>query len=159
MARYLLVLHTLDGSPGLVAAALHLASRDTAAEFVLLTPSAVAPFDLLLEPQCSAIRLAARRARRMRDQLLAAGIDLLASRMGNFDPFHALEDALRFSDYAAVVIAAPEHKLLHLIHCDLTCRLARRFRGAHLIHASKYSQQRAMRVDHEPRSLTTSGQN
>lgn len=136
MARYLLVLHNTEEGDGLLAAARDLSSQDPSAEFVLITPAAAPAFDLFIEPPCSPTRLAARRARRVRSQLVAGGVNLVASRLGNFDPFQALEDALRFSEYAAVVVAAPDHKLLHLIHCDLACRLARKFPQTRVVHAA-----------------------
>lgn len=135
LARYLLVLNNIDESSGLLAAATDLSRRDADAEFVLITPAAAPAFDLLIEPRCSATRLAARRARRAREQLVAAGVNLVASRLGNFDPFRAIDDATRFSQYAAIVIAAPERKLLHFMGCDLTCRIARRFSDIFVIHA------------------------
>lgn len=158
MARYLLVLYDVDDGDGLLAAARDLSSEDPRAEFVLITPASAPAFDLFLEPRCSPTRLAARRAWKVQDQLVAAGVNLVASRLGNFDPFRALEDALRFSEYAAVVVATPEHNLLHLIHCDLTCRMARRFRGAHLIHAFRASQAKHSRLELEPGSVTRSVQ-
>ncbi|MGH7485397.1 MAG: hypothetical protein ACREMY_07295 [bacterium] len=137
MAMYLLMLHDLDQSAELVVAADELQKEDRTAEFVLLVPATPVPtLDALLEPSFSPTRFARRRAQRVRDRLLAAGLHLLATRLGNFDPVRAVEDALRFTNYAAVVVATPEHKLLHLVHCDLPCRLARRFPQTRVIHAS-----------------------
>ena len=159
MARYLLVLHEIDDGAGLLAAARGLSSQDPGAEFVLITPAVAPAFDLFLEPRCSPTRIAARRARRVRDQLVAAGVNLIASRLGNFDPFQALEDALRFSEYSAIVVAAPEHKFLHFIHCDLTCRIARRFSETHVIHAFNGSPRTHSQVEFEPGPVTRSVQN
>ena len=156
MARFLLVLHNTDEGDGLLAAARDLSSQDPGAEFVLITPAAAPAFDLFIEPRCSPTRLAARRARRVRGQLVAAGVNLLASRLGNFDPFRALEDALRFSKYAAVVVAAPEHRLLHLIHCDLACRLARKFPQTRVVHAANRVPTQS--IDSEPGFVTSSVQ-
>ena len=158
MARYLLVLHDVEDSAGLSAAANDLTHEDPGAEFVLLVPATAPAFDLFLEPRCSATRFAARRARWVREQLLAAGINLVATRLGNFDPFRALEDALRFTEYAGVVIAAPEHKLLHFIHLDLTCRLARRFGKTRVVHASTRHHVMEIGSDLKPGSITSSVQ-
>ncbi|MGH7762525.1 MAG: hypothetical protein ACREOY_14105 [Candidatus Dormibacteraceae bacterium] len=135
MARYLLVLHELDDSPALVVTATELSAADPSAKFVLLVPAVAPPLDLLLEPSGSAVKVARRRAQRMRGELLAAGINLIACRLGNYDPFRAVEDATRFTDYSVVVVAAPPHKMLHFLHSDLPCRVARRFRPLRVIHA------------------------
>lgn len=158
MSRYLLVLHDLGEGAGLVAAASDISREDPGAEFVLLVPATAPAFDLFIEPQSSPTRLAARHARRVRDQLVAAGVNLLATRLGNFDPFRALADALRFSEYAAVIIAAPEHKLLHLLRSDLTCRLARRFRQTQVIHAPNDFHEPHAELELQPGSLTSSAQ-
>ncbi len=135
MNRYLLVLYKLDDCEGLLETARVLAKADPTAEFVLLTPAAAAAFDLLLEPSPSSLKIARRRAQKAHAAFLAAGINIAAARLGNFDPFRAVEDATRFCAYTAVVVAAPPHPLLHLMRCDLCCRLARRFPDAPVIHA------------------------
>lgn len=138
MARYLLVVHEVNERPELVEAARALAAEDSAAEFVLLVPATASALDLLLEPHRSPIQFAARRAQEFREQLLDAGLTLVATRLGNSDPFRAMAYALAFSEYSAVVVAAPRHNLLHHIHCDLACRLARRFPHTRVIHAESY---------------------
>lgn len=156
MARYLLVLYDVEDSHNLVATACSLSAVDPAAEFVLITPAAAPAFDQFIEPRCSATRIAARRARRTQDQLVDAGVNLIASRMGNFDPFRALEDALRFSEYAAVVIAAPEYKLLHFMHCDLPCRLARKFPQTRVLYASNNGHHPSITMSLQPVAVTRS---
>lgn len=137
MANYLLVLIDVDESPELVARARELSAADPEAQFVLLAPATPpSPLDLLFEPSCSARRLASRRSQRVRDQLIGAKVRVVAARLGNFVPIHAVEDALRFTEYSALVIAAPRHALLHLLHCDLCCRIARRFPQVRVIHAA-----------------------
>jgi hypothetical protein len=133
--RYLLILHQVDDSEGLVEIAKTLATADPGAEFVLLTSTTAAPFDLLLEPSGSPLKLARQRAERARLRLLAAGINLTAARMASFDPFRAVEDATRFSSYSAVIVAAPRHPVLHFLHLDLCCRLERRFSTTRFLHA------------------------
>ena len=134
MNSYLLVLYELDECEGLVETARQIAAADPSAEFVLLTPTTAGPFDLLLVSG-SALHVARHRAETARRGLLAAGLNLTAARMGNFDPFRAVEDATRFSSYAAVVVAAPPHPVLHLMRLDLCCRLARQFSNTVFIHA------------------------
>jgi hypothetical protein len=138
MAQYLLVLNDLDESPELVASAHELAESDSAAEFVLLVPATmVTPVDAVLHPGSTSTQIARARAQRMRSEILAAGLHLTATRLGNFSPLRALDDALRFTDYAAVVIASPPHPLLHRMHRDLCCRAAARFPHTSVIHASR----------------------
>jgi hypothetical protein len=137
LANYLLVLIDVDESPELVASARELSAADPVAEFVLLAPATPpSPLDLLFEPACTARSLASRRSQRVRDQLTAAGVRVGAARLGNFVPMRAVEDALRFSNYSALVVAAPKHALLHLFHRDLSCRIARRFPQVMVIHAA-----------------------
>lgn len=136
LARYLLVMDDLDESPELIACAGDLAASDPAAEFVLLVPATMlAPFDALLLPYATQIQLARERAQRMRSEILDAGLRLVVTRLGNSSPLRALEDALRFADYAAVVIASPPHPLMHKMHRDLPCRAASRFPDTRVIHA------------------------
>jgi hypothetical protein len=136
MAHYLLVLHDLDESPELVATALDLASSDADADFVLLVPAvALAPFDALLLPYASSIERARERAQRVRAHLLAVGLRLVSTRLGNSSPLRALDDALRFANYAAVVIASPPQAILHSLHRDLACRAVKRFPGTRVLHA------------------------
>lgn len=137
LANYLLVLIDVDESPELVARARELSAADPVAEFVLMAPATPpSPLDLLFEPACTARRLASRRSQRVRDQLIAAGVRVVAARLGNFVPMRAVEDALRFSNYSALVVAAPKHALLHLLHRDLGCRIARGFPQVMVIHAA-----------------------
>lgn len=137
MARYLLVLHDLDESPELVVTAQRLAAKDQTAEFVLLVPASfIAAFDAMLLPYTTSVRLARERAQRMRSEILDAGLQLLATRLGNSSPMQALEDALRFADYSAVVIASPAHPLMHRMRRDLSSRAAARFPGTRVIQAT-----------------------
>lgn len=136
MANYLLVLHGLDDSSELVDAARELSETDPEARFVLLVPAAVLqPLDVLLLPPCTPTQLARQRAGRVRAELMSAGVNLVATRLGNSSPARAVEDALRFAAYAAVVVASPPRPVLHWIRRDLPCRLARRFPRARVMHA------------------------
>lgn len=137
LANYLLVVINVDESPELVDKARELSAADPDAEFVLLAPATPpSPLELLFEPSCTARRLASRRCQRVRDQLIAANICLVAARLGNFLPIRAVEDALRFTEYSALVIAAPKRALLHMFRCDQCCRIARRFPQIKVLHAA-----------------------
>jgi hypothetical protein len=137
LSQYLLVLHDLDDSPELIDCGRELAASDPAAEFVLLVPATtLPPFEALLQPDSSPRRAARERAHRLRSGILSAGLRLIATRLGNSSALLALEDALRFADYGAVVIASPHHPILHWLHRDLACRAAARFPAARVIHAA-----------------------
>ena len=153
MPQYLLVLNDRDQSSELIASAAELAASDPAAEFVLLVPARMlAPFEALVMPYRTSTDLARERAQRMRSQILAAGLRLIATRLGNSSPIRALEDALRFADYAAVVIASPPHPLMHWLHLDLACRAAARFAGTRVVHAAGGGSERSrsVLVDSDP---------
>jgi hypothetical protein len=137
LAQYLLVLHDLDESPELVASARDLAASDAGAEFVLLVPAVMlGAIDALLLAYSNPRQLARARAQRVRSQLVAAGLHLVATRLGNSSPLQALADALRFGEYAAVVIASPPHPFMHRLRRDLPCRAGARFPRTKVIHAA-----------------------
>lgn len=137
MARYLLLCCNVDDSPELVSSARDLARREPDADFVLLVPATPLPaIDSLFSSFATPVRLARHRAQQMRAKLIAAGVTPLATRLGNRDPLRAVEDALRFSNYAAVVVACPPHPFMHRLHRDLACRLAQRFPTVSIIHAT-----------------------
>jgi hypothetical protein len=137
VAQYLLVLHGLDESPELIASARALAVSDPAAEFVLLVPAtAQSPLDALLRPYRTSTQIARERAQSMRAGMLAARLPLVATRLGKPTLLQALDDALRFTDYAAVLIASPDHPILHRLRRDLPCRAAARFPRTRVIHAA-----------------------
>jgi hypothetical protein len=155
MARYLLVLHDLDDSPDLIASARELADSDAAAQFVLLVPAVMlGPIDALIARYSTSVQMARERAQRLRAQLFAAGLHLIATRLGKPSPLQALEDALRFSDYAAVVIAGPPQPLHHWLRRDLACRAAARFPFTKVLHATGGSleRSRALLLDSDPAS-------
>jgi hypothetical protein len=136
MAQYLLVLCDLDDSPELVASASALARQDPESEFVLLVPATPVPvFESLLGPFTTPTQLGRARAQRLRADLADAGIHPRTTRLGNMDPMRALDDALRFATFDAVVVASPPHRLLHWIHRDVACMLAQRFPDVRFIHA------------------------
>lgn len=138
MARYLLLCCNVDHSPELVSSAQELARHDPGAEFVLLVPVTPLPaIDSLFSGYATPVQLARHRAQEMRSRLTSAGVTLLAARLGNRDPLLAMEDALRFSEYAAVVVACPPRRLMHRFQRDLACRLAQRFPSVTIMHASE----------------------
>lgn len=145
--QYLLVVSELDECPELVSSALGILRRDPEAKFVLLVPATPLPaLDALFGEFTTPTRAARRRAQRMRTALQAARVPLAATRLGNRDPVRAVEDALRFSRYAAVVVACPARRLMHRLHLDLPCRLAARFPQTAFIHVTGTSRDRGSDV-------------
>ena len=137
MGRYLTVSHLIEEEDHLAAACRRLPFDDPKPEFVLIVPTVAPALALLLEPRRSTSRFAARRAQRARDRLLQAGINVIATRLGNSDPLRAVEDATRFSRYSAVVVAAPQHPVLRLLHRDLPRSVGRRFPDLAVIDAAE----------------------
>lgn len=137
MARYLLLCCDVDGSPELVSSAREILGRDPGAEFVLLVPATPLPaIDSLFSPYATPTQRARHRAQQMRSRLENGGVPPLATRLGNGDPMQAAADALRFADYAAVVVACPPRAFMHRLHRDLACRLAERFPAVNIVHAA-----------------------
>ncbi len=136
MGRYLIGSHLIEGDVQLAATCSRLSSADPEAEFVLVVPAVALALELLIEPRRSPSRFAAQRAQRARARLLEANVNVTATRLGNFDPVQAVEDALRFSQYSAVVVAAPQHPMLRVIHRDLPRLLGRRFPGLTVVDAA-----------------------
>lgn len=141
MARYLLLCCDVDDSPELVFTAQNLARNDSGAEFVLLVPASALPaLDSLFSPYATPTQQARHRAQQMRSRLEKAGIAPVATRLGNGDPIRAIADALRFADYAAVVVACPPRRLMHRLQRDLACRLAQRFPQVTFVHALQQAE-------------------
>jgi hypothetical protein len=136
MARHLLVAHAVDDNRRLVAAAHALALEDPDAEFVAVVPTTASTVELLLDAQASPRRIAAQRAQRLGQELVAAEVKVIAVRLGNNDPERAVDDALRFASYASIVVASPKHRLMHAVHHDLACRLACRYPDVRVVHAN-----------------------
>ncbi len=137
MARYLLLCCNVDDSPELAFSAQEIARRDPGAEFVLIVPASPLPaIDSLFSPHATPTQQARFRAQQMRARLESAGVPPLATRLGNGDPVRAITDALRFADYAAVVVACPPRRLMHRLGRDLACRLAQQFPAVKILHAA-----------------------
>jgi hypothetical protein len=138
MARYLLVLDDLDdGSDDLVEAACTVRGSDPSAEFVLLVPATpLAALDALVMPYTSPTQRARKRAQSQRASLIARDVRVVATRLGNRDVGVAVEDALRFGEFEAVIVAGRRRSLLHRLRRDVACRLALRFPRQRVLHAA-----------------------
>ena len=92
MAVYLLVANETAGSPELERAVLELQSQDPEAEFEIMVPAT--PLNLLQRLEGSfksGGALAAHRAQGTRRRLEQLGVRVRSTRIGNWDPFLAID--------------------------------------------------------------------
>jgi hypothetical protein len=128
MARYLIVAHQTAGSPELVERVEELAERDPEAEFVLLVP-ATPTGHLLHWEEGEARQLAARRAVEASALLRAAGITVVAARVGSHSPLEAVGDELRADPgYTGIVLSTFPPGLSRWLRADLPNQLRRCYR-------------------------------
>lgn len=138
MARYLLVLEGTDGGPEFVSAAGQIARADPEAEFVLLAPAIPMGWMVsIVLPWCNGTRLARYRSQQAESRLREKGVRIVSARLGNFDPSRAVDDALRYTKYAAVLVETPpESPLMGWLRIDRFSRLARRFPAVRMLHVT-----------------------
>jgi LmbE family N-acetylglucosaminyl deacetylase len=128
MARHLIVAHQTAGSPELVGRVRQLVERDPEAEFVLLVP-ATPTSHLLTWEEGEARQLAALRAREASEALRAAGVEVVAARVGSHSPLEAVGDELRAEPgYAGIVLSTFPPGLSRWLKGDLPNQLRRRYR-------------------------------
>jgi LmbE family N-acetylglucosaminyl deacetylase len=128
MARHLIVAHQTAGSPELVDRVRQLAERDPEAEFVLLVP-ATPTSHLLTWEEGEARQLAGLRAREASEALRAAGVEVVAARVGSHSPLEAVGDELRAEPgYAGIVLSTFPPGLSRWLRVDLPNQLRRRYR-------------------------------
>jgi LmbE family N-acetylglucosaminyl deacetylase len=128
MARHLIVAHQTAGSPELVDRVRQLAERDPEAEFVLLVP-ATPTSHLLTWEEGEARQLAGLRAREASEALRAAGVEVVAARVGSHSPLEAVGDELRTEPgYAGIVLSTFPPGLSRWLKGDLPNQLRRRYR-------------------------------
>jgi LmbE family N-acetylglucosaminyl deacetylase len=128
MARHLIVAYQTAGSPELVDRVRQLAERDPEAEFVLLVP-ATPTSHLLTWEEGEARQLAGLRAREASEALRAAGVEVVAARVGSHSPLEAVGDELRAEPgYAGIVLSTFPPGLSRWLKGDLPNQLRRRYR-------------------------------
>ena len=127
MARYLVVAHQTAGSPGLSARARELAADDPRAEFVLLVPATPTAHLLHNWEEGEVREIALRRARTADEALRAAGLNVVAARIGDASPLQAVEDELTDRpDYDAIVLSTFPPGVSRWLKADLPAKLRRR---------------------------------
>jgi hypothetical protein len=109
--------------------------RDPDAEFVIVIPAT--PLNLLQQFEGtakSARALAAQRAQSTRRHLESLGIRVRSTRVGNWDPFAAIEEELVNDKYEAIVLSTLPPGVSRWLGMDLPSRVARRYPEIKLVH-------------------------
>jgi hypothetical protein len=128
MARHLIVAHQTAASPELVERVRQLAAADPEAQFVLVVP-ATPTSHLLTWEEGEARQLAARRASQASEALRAAGVEVVAARVGSHSPLEAVGDELQASPgYASIVVSTFPPGVSRWLKADLPNQLRRRYR-------------------------------
>jgi len=110
-------------------------AHDPDAEFVIVIPAT--PFNLLQQFEGtakSARALAAERAQSTRRHLQSQGIRVRSTRIGNWDPFVAIEQELMSDTFEAVVLSTLPPGVSRWLRMDLPSRVARRHPEIRLVH-------------------------
>jgi hypothetical protein len=129
MARYLIVAHQTAGSPELLARVRALAAEDPAAEFTLLVPATPTSHLLHTWEEGEAKQLAGRRGREATERLTAAGIRVVATRVGSHSPLEAVGDELLAEPgYRRIVLSTFPPGISRWLRGDLPGQLRRRYR-------------------------------
>ena len=82
----------------------------------------------------SARWLAAQRAQSTRQKLESLGIRVRSTRIGNWDPYLAIEDELLHEEYEAIVVSTLPPGLSRWLRMDLPSRVVRRHPHLRLVH-------------------------
>jgi hypothetical protein len=135
MASYLLIANETAESPEMVHAVAGIKADDPDAEFVIVIPAT--PLNLLQQFEDtakSARGLAAQRAQSTRRHLESLGIRVRSTRIGNWDPYVAIEEELLNDNYEAIVLSTLPPGLSRWLRMDLPSRVARRHPDIRLVH-------------------------
>ncbi len=135
MASYLLVANETAESPEMLHAVAEINTHDSVAEFVIVIPAT--PLNLLQQFEGtakSARGLAAQRAQSTRLHLESLGVRVRSTRIGSWDPYEAIEDALMADTYEAIVLSTLPPGVSRWLRMDLPSRVARRHPEIRLVH-------------------------
>ena len=135
VASYLLVANETAESPELLHAVTEIHAHDLDAEFVIVVPAT--PLNLLQQFEGtakSARGLAAQRAQSTRRHLESLGIEVRSTRVGNWDPYAAIEEELVNYKFEAIVLSTLPPGVSRWLRMDLPSRVARRYPDIRLIH-------------------------
>ena len=135
MPSYLLVANETAGSWEMRDAVAEINARDPTAEFVIVIPAT--PLNLLQQFEGtakSARELAAQRAQSTRRHLESLGMRVRSTRIGNWDPFVAIEEELVNDKYDAIILSTLPPGASRWLRMDLPSRVARGHPEIVLIH-------------------------
>jgi hypothetical protein len=135
VASYLLVANETAESPELHHAVAEIHTHDSNAEFVIVIPAT--PLNLLQQFEGtvkSARGLAAQRAQSTRRYLESLGIRVRSTRIGNWDPYLAIEEELANDKYEAIVLSTLPPGVSRWLRMDLPSRVARRHPNVRVVH-------------------------
>ncbi len=144
MPSYLLVANETAGSWEMRDAVAEINARDPTAEFVIVIPAT--PLNLLQQFEGtakSARELAAQRAQSTRRHLESLGMRVRSTRIGNWDPFVAIEEELVNDKYDAIILSTLPPGASRWLRMDLPSRVARRHPEIRLVHVVSRSATRA----------------
>jgi hypothetical protein len=140
MSNYLLVAYQTGESREVLEETVRIAKSDPDARFTLLVPATPVGLLYLLNWETRNRRQIARdRAQRIATLLRANGVPVVATRLGNADPMVAIEDALRYQRFDAVVVCTLPAGLSHWLRADLPARVKRRFPSVRVMHIVAHS--------------------
>lgn len=134
--RYLVVAHRTADSDDLLARLHSLAEADPHTEFVLLVPAMQPSYlEELAEGKFRpGGEIAADRARRIRQKMLEQRLNIVAARVGNFDPVEAIAGELAYESYSGVILSTLAPGISHWLRMDVPARLTRRFPDVAVTH-------------------------
>lgn len=134
--RYLVVAHRTADSAELFERLRDLSEGTQGAQFVLLVPATPPTYlEELSEGRVRpAMAIAAERARRIRERMLALELNVVAARVGNWDPVQAVAEELRHESYSAIVLSTLPPGVSRWLRMDVPARLARRFPKVRIDH-------------------------
>lgn len=124
MARYLAVAHQTSESPEFVTALQRLAEDDPDAQVTLVIPATPATH-LMTWTEGEAVAEAEKAGERARMRLDEAGVNLVAVRTGDADPYLATIDALADEEFDAVIVSTFPPGLSRWLGLDVINRLER----------------------------------
>jgi len=135
VASYLLVANETAESEDLLHAVSKIHARDQDAAFVIVVPATTLNLLQQFEGTAKSARwLAAQRAQSTRQKLESLGIRVRSTRVGNWDPYLAIEDELLHEEYEAIVVSTLPPGLSRWLRMDLPSRVVRRHPHLRLVH-------------------------
>src|SRR2546425_8819789 len=134
MSRYLIVAHQTAESEDLLNEARILAGRHNTAEFTLLVPATPVQ-TLLVWEEGTTTDIAERTAESARRRLTRAGVNVVEARVGDADPYLAIDDELRrVPDYRGILVGTLPAGVSRWLRMDLISRVKRRCADMEIMH-------------------------